>query len=237
MTPLIRSSLLPHPPAQSFPSSLGQSQEFGVTSDPPDRIDEIISQGRLFVAVVRNPATAATLKSRAAYAGKDAAALEVAFHALEKSETDQETSKSTAGQATDVRSAQLNSLYDSAAKYGFRDRAALSPFRIGVFLPKEKGDTNPRRQPRPPQRHPSRPQPRAHRPGKNRPGRIRGRANQTKRRASCRHRSARHLRRALRPNPAAPPPHRQAIDGERPPGPDHTALRKRVGLLPDKGMS
>ena len=120
--------------------------EFRVGVDPGSKIDKIVSEGRLLLAGVRNPANTAALKSKAGYIAKDSDALEATLSRLAGTETNQEDAKGKAKGATDVRRANLNQLYDtvitiqSAAENEFpNDRQARTAFRLGIFPPKEKG--------------------------------------------------------------------------------------------------
>lgn len=123
--------------------------EFRVGVEPSKVVAKIVSEGRLLLTAVRNPANTAALKSKGAYISSDADAFATALDALAKSETDQEIAKGAAKGSTDARNANLNTLYDTvttiqaAAKNQFPgDRQALTTFRIGLFPPKERGSGN-----------------------------------------------------------------------------------------------
>lgn len=122
--------------------------EFRVTSKPPRGIDAIITDARLLVSAIRNPAHAADLKSKGAYVKKDADELAAAVEALAASETDQEGAKSDAIGATDARNSKLNRLYDitvliqNAARNEFNDRQSQSDFRLNQFPPARTSKPN-----------------------------------------------------------------------------------------------
>ncbi|HEY1769979.1 MAG TPA: hypothetical protein VGG02_06960 [Chthoniobacterales bacterium] len=119
-------------------------QEFRIGVKRSSIISKIVSEGRLLLAGVRNPANTAALKTSGGYVAKDTDLLEAALNDVDASETSQEDSKGTAKGSTDRRNQNLADLDDiiaaiqGAASNEYSDRESLSAFRIGIFPPHEK---------------------------------------------------------------------------------------------------
>lgn len=119
--------------------------EFRIGIKPSKSPEKIVSEGRLLLTAVRNPANAPALKTKGGYIAKDTDQLEAALGNISTSEAGQEGAKGKAGGATDARNLLLNQLYgitlaiQGAAKNEYTDRQSLNDFRVGTFPPKEKG--------------------------------------------------------------------------------------------------